>query len=427
MNTLIKKSTLQGELKIPPSKSQTLRAILFGALASGTTTIRHFLPSPDAFAMIDACRSIGANITVEGTTLRIHGTNGVVVPKSNVLNVGNSGIVLRFMTALTALSTTPFIITGDKSITSQRPMQPLLSALTQLGVSARSIAGNGFAPVEVQGPMKGGKATVQGADSQPVSALLIAGALGKHPLSLEVIDPGEKPWVALTLSWFDRLKISYKQEGFNQFSVSGNSQILGFEYTVPGDFSSAAFPIVAALITNSTLTLYNLDREDCQGDKKVLDVLCRMGALIEYDSALKAVHVKNGALLYGIEIDINDFIDAITILAVVACFAEGETRIINAAVAKQKECNRIGCIASELKKMGADIEPTEDGLIIRKSRLKGAKVHSYHDHRMAMSLAVAGLAAEGVTEVEAIECVAKTYPEFFEEFKRLGANMEMAE
>jgi len=425
MYALIKKSTLQGALRIPPSKSQTLRALLFGALARGKTTVRQFLPSPDAFAMIQACTSLGARFTQEGSTVSIDGTGGCFFPSSNVLDAGNSGIVLRFMTALTALGTTPFLITGDKSITTQRPMGPLLEALVQLGVSARSIAGNGFAPIEVQGPMTHGQAFVQGADSQPVSALLIAGAFGRHPLSIEVINPGEKPWVAMTLHWFDLLKISYKRDGFTQFTVYGNSQVPGFEYTVPGDFSSAAFPIAAALVTHSSLTLYNLDMDDCQGDKQIIKVLSRMGALIEYDITTKSLTVKEGSFLRGIEIDINDFIDAITILAVVACFAEGETRIINAAVAKQKECDRIACIVSELKKMGADISSTEDGLIIKKSRLVGARVSSYSDHRMAMSLAVAALTAEEETWIDDVACVSKTYPEFFEDFKKLGAKIEV--
>lgn len=425
MQVVIKKSGLQGSLRIPPSKSHTLRAILFGALANGKTTVRQFLPSPDAFAMIRACESIGAKFTEQDSTLIIEGTGGRLFPSSNVVDAGNSGIVLRFMTALAALGTTSFVITGDKSITSQRPMKPLLEALCQLGVSARSIADNGFAPVEIQGPIKNGQAIVQGADSQPVSALLIAGAFAKHPLSIEVINPGEKPWVAMTLYWFDRLRIRYKREGFTLFNVYGNSQISAFEYTVPGDFSSAAFPIAAALITRSPLTLYNLDMNDCQGDKEVLSVFSKMGASIEYDAAAESLKVKQGGLLKGIEIDINDFIDAITIIAVVGCFAEGETRITNAAVAKQKECDRIACIVSELKKMGASIESTETGLIVRKSHLKGATVNSYGDHRMVMSLAVAALAAEGETCIRDVTCVSKTYPQFFEDFKKLGADIEV--
>lgn len=162
---------------------------------------------------------------------------------------------------------------------------------------------------------------------------------------------------------------------------------------------------------------------DAQGDKELIPVLQKMGAKIEIDSKKKFLHVKKGSKLQGIEVDINNFIDAITILSVVACFAEGETRIYNGAVAATKECNRIKCIAEELRKMGGHVVETSDGLIIKKSILKGAKVHSHHDHRMAMSLAVAGMGAEGETSVSSIECVSKSFSTFVQDFNTIGAHI----
>lgn len=420
----VKPSSVKGEIYIPPSKSHTLRAILFAALAKGKSIIHNFLPSTDATAMIEACRLFGAKVTVDSRKLIIEGTSGQLSPPDDVIHAGNSGIVLRFCAAVGALLSFPVVITGDHSIRHQRPMQPLLDGLAQLNVSAHSTRHNGYAPIIIQGPLKGGKTVVEGQDSQHVSALLIASAFAEKPTEIEVKNPGELPWVALTLDWFDRLGISYKNHNFEKYRVDGGSVYEGFEYTVPGDFSSAAFPLAAALVTNSEITLHHIEMSDPQGDKELVNVFQKMGAKINIDHEKKILHVSKGANLKGIEVDINNFVDAITILSVVACYSEGETHIRNAAIARKKECNRIECIARELKKMGADIVETNDGLIIRKSELRGANLHSYQDHRMVMSLTVAALGAKGESTIGPVECVAKTFPTFLKDFSHLGVKIE---
>jgi len=421
---LIKKTVLKGEISIPSSKSHTLRAILFGSLGKGKSLIHHYLPSTDTQAMIEACRLFGATIDVSPTCLQIQGLNGTIDHAKDVIHAGNSGIVLRFCAAIGALAQHPVVITGDHSIRHQRPMKPLLDGLSQLGVSAVSMRGDYYAPVVIKGAIQSGQATITGEDSQPVSALLIASAFAEGPIDIHVQNPGEKPWIGLTLNWFDRLGIACTHHNFERYRVSGNTRYQGFQYAVPGDFSSAAFPIAAALITHSEVTLKNIDMTDSQGDKELIAVFQKMGAQIEIDEQNKTLHVKKSKSLTGITVDINNFVDGITILAVVACFAEGETLIHNGAIAKQKECNRIHCIAKELRKMGADITEIEEGLRIRHSCLKGTEVHSYLDHRMAMSLAVAALGAEGETRISSIECVAKTFPTFLRDFNSLGANIE---
>lgn len=420
----VKKATLQGEIHTPPSKSHTLRAILFGALGKGKTVIHDYLSSTDTFAMMEACRLFGATLHISPKSLEIIGLNGKIDHTEDVINAGNSGIVLRFGSAIGALASHPIVITGDYSIRHHRPMQPLLEGLTQLGVTAASMRGDEYAPVIIQGPLKKGRAVISGEDSQPVSALLIASSFAEGPIELFVKNPGEKPWIALTLSWLDRLGISYKNEAYEHFLIPGGARYEGFTYRVPGDFSSAAFPIAAALITRSELLVKNIDMNDVQGDKKLVDLFQKMGALIEIDEMRKTLHVKKGPPLLGLAVNINDFIDAITILAVVACFAEGETLIQNGAIARQKESNRIQSIATELKKMGANITETEDGLSVRKSNLFGAEVHSYHDHRMVMSLTVAALGAQGTTTISPVESVSKTFPTFVQDFNKLGAYIE---
>lgn len=414
----VKKSKLQGRIKVPPSKSQTLRALLFASLGKGKSRINHYLHSPDVAAMIAACRCFGADIEVFPDRLEIQGVDGVIQKIKGDIDAGNSGIVLRFCAAVGALEGSSFTITGDASL-KKRPMQELLKGLKQLGCKVHS--DGGFAPVTIQGPILGGNATIFGEDSQPVSALLIAAAFAEHPIEIHVRNPGETPWVLLTLEWFFRLGIFCDHSLFHRYYLMGKSRYLGFEYTVPGDLSSLAFPVAAALITGSELTIENVDMQDPQGDKDLIAIFQKMGGKIEMDG--NALHIKRSKSLKGIAVDINHCIDALPILSVLACFAEGETHIYNGKVAREKECDRIASIANELQKMGGKIMEMDDGLKIQKSSLKGAEVHSYNDHRMAMSLAVAGLGAEGETIVHPVECISKTFPSFLTDFALIGANI----
>jgi 3-phosphoshikimate 1-carboxyvinyltransferase len=247
------------------------------------------------------------------------------------------------------------------------------------------------------------KASLDGQDSQPVSALLMLGTF--HPLELKVQNPGEKPWIDLTLSWLKRLNVPYVNDNYRSYKVSGGKGIDAFEYKVPGDFSSASFFKLATLITDSQIELENLDTNDVQGDKAVLDVLDAMSS--------------EGPM----RIDVNPFIDALPVLAVAACFRKGATTLFNGAIARKKESDRIAAMAQELRKMGAILEEREDGLYIEPSSLKGAKLHSHSDHRIAMALSIAALGATGPSEISEVECTAKSYPNFFQELKKLGGKI----
>jgi 3-phosphoshikimate 1-carboxyvinyltransferase len=423
-NLSIEPSKLEGSLFIPSSKSHTLRAILFATLAHGKSTIHHFLPSPDAAAMIEATRLLGASVTVEGDRLLIEGVGGKPKVPDDVIQCGNSGQVLRFIGALAGLLPGFTILTGDASIRHKRPIFPLLSALKQLGAQAHSSRGDGHAPILIKGPLIRGTAELDGRDSQPVSGLLIAGAFAPHPIELRVKNPGEKPWVRLTLNWLERVGIPYTAKDYIYYRTEGNAKIDGFTYSVPGDFSTAAFPIVAALITQSDLTLHNIDMDDVQGDKAIIPLLQKMGAQIIVDAKKKSLKIEKGSQLKGMRIDVNDFIDALPILAVVGCFAEGRTELFNAAVAREKESDRIASMATELKKMGAHIEEKADGLVIYSSKLYGTRLNSYQDHRIALSLSVAAMAARGESVIENIECIDKTFPSFYADFLKVGAKFE---
>lgn len=419
----VKPSQMGQEIKIPPSKSQTHRAILLAALAKGKSKIFNPLKSSDSLSMIQACRHLGAEVHIFDEHLEIHGLGGKITCSEDVIQAHNSGIVLRFITAIAALCDRPIVITGDYSIRHLRPMQILIDALAQLGAKIESTRGDGYAPLIVRGPLKSGKCFIEdGSDSQNISALLLAAIFMCGTLELHVHQPGEKPWVEMTLDWLKKLKVPHHHENYEKFQVHGIQEYEGFEYRVPGDWSSAAFPLAAALITQSEVVLRNLDLQDIQGDKKILEILIAMGAKIKTTD--QSVHILKGARLQGRKIDVNDCIDAVPILATLACFAEGETQLVNAAVARQKECNRLACMALELKKMGGQISETDDGLIIRGAPMRGASVFSHGDHRLAMALVVAGLAAKDETYVEDTSCIEKTYPSFCEDFKRIGAQLE---
>lgn len=396
-----------------------MRALCFALLTEDPSVIYNPLPSPDTQAMIPALRLLGAQVDCFPDRIEV---KGGLKPAEDVIDCGNSGLVLRLIGAVSSLLPSYTILTGDSSIRHRRHVKPLLEGLNQLGASAVSARGDDHAPIIIHGLLKGGIAQISGEDSQPVSGLLIAAALAPEKTELFVQNPGELPWVALTLCWLDRFHIPYENNNFEHYKIAGGATIPGFTYTVPGDWSSALYPIAAALATNSEITLQGLDFDDPQGDKEVVTLLQNMGARITIGH--RSITVHKGSQLVGARIDIGRFIDAITLLPVLACQAKGPTHIYGGAIARLKESDRIRSIVSQLKKMGAKIEETSDGMIVHPSELKGAAVTCFEDHRMALALSVAALMAQGPTEITGIETVAKSFPGYFEALKTLGAHVE---
>jgi 3-dehydroquinate dehydratase/shikimate dehydrogenase len=420
------KSSLSQSVTLPSSKSHTIRAILLAALAKGTSFIRHPLFSSDTPYAIQAAMQFGAKIEEISSGISIEGVAGFPSIPNDVINAGNSGQVLRFASAFAALSTGYTVITGDYSIRSNRPIQPLLHGLHGLNTWAVSTRNNGYPPLIVKGPLQAGKIRINGEDSQPVSALLMAAAFIEGITEIEVENAGEKPWLALTLSWLDRLHVSYTHTNLEHFIVHGKKERPAFDIAIPGDLSALAFPVIAALVTRSSVCIHRADMKDVQGDKALLAVLQKMGAHIDIDAAAQKIQVHVTDSLKGQVIDVNPFIDAVPILAVLGCCAKGETRLVNGANARKKECNRLQCMVTELRKMGAKIQETEDGLYIQPSLLEGALVESHADHRVAMSLIVAGLFANGKTVIEGVDCIEKSYPHFIRDLQKIGAKIDSA-
>lgn len=412
-------SFLSGDLYIPPSKSHTMRAILFGSMAKGKTIISHYLKSPDVFAMIEAMRNFGVEIEIEEEKLFIWGVDKNLQKGKDVIDAGNSGQVLRFVGAFASLLPTYTVITGDDSIRNLRPITPLIQGIRQLGGFASGLNLDDKAPLIIKGPIQSGTLKVEGRDSQPISALIMATSFLEGETTLFVEDPGEKPWIDLTLSWIEKLGGKVSHRDYKEFQISGGLSYEGFDCTIPSDFSSLAFPLAAAIITGSTLTFHNVDMQDVQGDKKIIDLFQEMGAQIKIEK--NRLTVFSSSDLRGVKVDVNDMIDALPIIAVVACFAKGTTEISNAKIARRKESDRIYAITTELKKMGACIEEKEDGLCITGSRLSGSSLKSYSDHRIGMALAIGALGATCPSTIDDSRCMQKSYPSFVSDMQKVGA------
>jgi len=408
MKLVVKKTEqLKGSVKVPPSKSHTHRAIILASLASGTSVIKNPLLSQDCIGTINACREIGAEITIKNDLI-IKGVNGKPKSLTSEINVENSGTTIRLMTAITALCDKEIILTGDHSIQS-RPIGPLLRSLNDLGVKAASIKNNDKPPVSVTGILRGGNTVLEGISSQFLSSLLIACPLAKSDTKIDVTGLKSIPYVEMTLNHLENVGVKIYYKNFNKFLIPGNQQIKPRNYIVPGDYSSAAFLLAAENITKSNIKISGLDPNDKQGDKIILKII-------------KDLKTGNHR-----EIDLSNTPDLLPIVAVLGCYSEGTTIIKNVEHARLKESDRIFTTCNELQKMGAEIKETRDGIIVKKSQLHGTKLNGHQDHRVVMALAVAALGAENTTVISNAEIVTVSFPNFIEIMKKLQANINLEE
>ncbi len=414
-------SALSGEVFAPPSKSYTHRAILITSLGPGGRVLRPLL-SADTKATIAACRAFGADVSVDANDeVDITGVSDRPRTPEDVINVLNSGTTLRFSSAVAAL-TDGAVLTGDASIRT-RPNGPLLSTLSELGSDAFSIRNNGKAPLVIRGRMRGGKAhLLGGVSSQFLSALFIASPLVESDTTIEI--EGElksRPYADITLDMLGDAGVTVEEKE-RQFLVPGGQSFGLRSYTIPGDFSSASYPMAAAAITGSEVTVKGI-LPSRQGDSAIIDILSRMGAKVSWDRDAGELKVMGGDLV-GIEIDASRTPDLVPTIAVLGAAATGKTVVFNAEHVRHKETDRLHAMAVELAKMGANIRERPDGLEIVGGPLSPARVHGWDDHRIVMALAVAGLVAGG-TKIDTAESVDVSYPRFFREMGRLGARMSV--
>lgn len=424
MELLCERSVLAGEISVPGSKSHTIRAVAIASMADGVSMIVNPLVSGDTLSSLNAAEGLGAEFERKNDFWRIKGNCGVLRQCTKTIDLGNSGTSLRIFTALAALGDTVYKFDGDDSLRT-REMKPLLNSLEELGAQTQSR--NGKCPLSVRGALCGGVTKIEAKSSQFLSALLLSSPLIKSK-DTEIIVTllNEKPYVEITLDWLKKQQIELESSSdLSNYKIKRRQRYLAFESVIPADFSTATFPLVAAAVTGSEIRIKNLDFEDRQGDKEVFNILGKMG--VEVIKGAEWTIVKAPEKLKSLSLDLNATPDALPAISVAMCFAEGESRILNVPQARIKETDRIAAMTCELRKMGADIEELEDGMIIRgRGGLKGASVDGHGDHRIVMALAIAGLAAEDKTIVRGAEAAGVTYPDFIKDFKKLGARFEIA-
>ncbi len=409
----------RARVSVPGSKSLTNRALIVAALAEGESTLTGALDSDDTRVMVDSLQRLGIGVEHDtlGATIRVPGCRGRIPAQSADLYVANSGTSLRFLTALVATGQGQYRLDGTPRMR-QRPVADLLMALNGLGADARSELGTGCPPVTVQATgLDGGYAFVRG----DVSSQFLSGLLMVLPYSREVTTVEvqgvlvSQPYVAMTLNVMEAFGVRVRNRKNQRFDVRP-SAYLGRPYAIEPDASAASYFFALAAITGGTITVDGLGTQSVQGDLGFVDVLEHMGCKVVREANSTTV---TGGPLRAVDVDMNAISDTVMTLGVVALFAEGMTRIRNVAHIRHKETDRIGALATELRKLGASVDEHSDGLIIFPPRSPSpAKIATYDDHRMAMSFALAGLKVPGLTILDP-GCVAKTYPRFWEDLARL--------
>lgn len=417
---------LKGSIKVPGDKSISHRAVMFGSIAEGTTTVDGFLTGEDCLSTISCFKKLGVTIQQEGEKVTIEG-KGIegLKPSSEDLYVGNSGTTIRLMLGI--LANTPFesTLTGDESI-AKRPMNRVTKPLKEMGAAIDGNDSGNKVPLHIKGgETRGIHYTSPIASAQVKSAIILAGLDGEGTTSVE------EPFKSRdhTERMLQAFGVEVESDDLT-VAVAGGQKLKGTHIEVPGDISSAAFFLVAgAIVPNSEITLKKVGLNPTRTG--ILDVLKDMGADITYqnindtasepfgDLIIKSSDLK-GTVIQGDLIP--RLIDEIPIIALAATQAEGKTIIKDAHELRVKETDRIETVVNELKKMGADIEATEDGMIIHgKSALNGASVQSYGDHRIGMMLSVAACIAKGETTLTNSEAIAVSYPSFFEQLNVLSS------
>ena len=422
-----------GEITVPGDKSISHRAVMFGAIAKGTTRIRNFLMGADCLSTIDCFRRLGVQIDVEAAPgqVTVHGRGlrglkGQQEPAASiVLDTGNSGTTTRLVSGILAGQDFPSLLSGDASLNT-RPMKRIMEPLSQMGARIRSVKGNGCAPLAIEpGQLHGIHYTTKVASAQVKSAILLAGLYADSPTS--VTEPAlSRNHTELMLKGFGAdVSSIINEDGTATASIRPCRELFAQDIVVPGDISSAAYFIAAALLVpGSSLLIKNVGINptragflsvcrDMGGDITLLNERQAGGEpsadLLVKHSSLHSVTIEGGL--------IPTLIDELPMAAVLAAFADGTTVIRDAAELKVKESDRIATVTANLRAMGCDVTPTDDGMIIRGGKsLHGAVLDSYLDHRIAMSFAVAGLAAGGETRIRDANCVDISFPGFYDYF-----------
>ena len=417
---------LNAAVRVPGSKSLTNRALLIASLADGETTITNALFSDDSHYFPKALQFLGFDIYLDPANLemKITGLGGKIPTSGAELFIGNAGTAARFLTAFLTLGDGKYILDGNSRMR-ERPIGDLISALQLLGAKLGSAYTGDWSLIadysNVCPPLKvvasglpGGKTKISGnTSSQYLSALLMVAPYAQSPVEIEVTTKlNSKPYVDMTLSIMQDFGVSVERDGYQFFRIANTNYKSQITYSIESDATAASYFFAAPAVCGGTVRVENISRKSVQGDIAFLDVLNRMGCVIEETD--NCILVTGHSPLRGIDVDMRDIPDTAQTLAVIAPFASTPTCIRGIASARVKETDRVSAVCTELARLGVQVEEREDGMMIYPcDEIHPARVQTYNDHRMAMAFSLIGLRVPGVM-IENPGCVSKTFPAFYE-------------
>lgn len=418
---------VEGEINLPGSKSLSNRALLLAALAHGTTEVTNLLDSDDIRHMLNALKSLGVSyeLSSDKTVCTITGVGGAFNWQNGLsLFLGNAGTAMRPLAAALCLKgeqEAEVVLTGEPRM-KERPIKHLVDALIQVGANVQYLEQEGYPPLAIRNTgLQGGKVQIDGSiSSQFLTALLMAAPLAEGDMEIQIMgELVSKPYIDITLAMMKDFGVTVENQNYQTFIVKGNqSYISPKRYLVEGDASSASYFLAAGAIKGK-VKVTGIGKNSIQGDRLFADVLEKMGAKITWSEDF--IQAEQ-APLHGVDMDMNHIPDAAMTIATTALFAEGETVIRNIYNWRVKETDRLSAMATELRKIGAEVEEGEDFIRIQPlalAQFQAAEIATYNDHRMAMCFSLIALSNTPVTILDP-KCTAKTFPTYFSEFEKLS-------
>ncbi len=415
------KKPLQGSVTAPASKSYTQRALIASSLAYGESEIENPSLSDDSIVMKNALKLYGVNLSEEDNKWIVKG--GEINAPNDIVRCGLSGATIRFLTAFSAQTKGGYsVLTGDEGLR-RRPLAPLLNAINALGGWAVSARENGKPPVIIRGGrLKGGKVRISGKlSSQFVSALLLSSPVSKEDTLIEVEDLVSKPYVDMTIATMSYFNAKVKRRGYEEFYVKA-LEYSPSKFKVPGDYSSASFLLVGALLTEGDVTIKGLNPGLPQADFKIVEIIREVGGkVIERGDEIRVLGTRD---IVGGRFDLSNSPDLLPIVAVIGLKSKTPVEITGVTHTRIKESDRITAISSELRKLGAKVEEKEDGLIVHPIReAKECVLKGWGDHRIVMALTIACLSLNVKCLISDPGSINKSYPNFFDDLSQLGAEI----
>ncbi|MBN1651636.1 MAG: 3-phosphoshikimate 1-carboxyvinyltransferase [Bacteroidales bacterium] len=414
MNIKVFPSKVKGTIQAPASKSMLQRAIAASFLSDKSVQIDGFSPSADANAALELLKTLGVHVKIKENTLFIEPNFN---PKSKHLTCGESGLGIRLFSPILALYDQQFILQAEGTL-QKRPMHLIEKVLASNG--AKCSSSNGFAPLHICGPLNGGDIGIDASEgSQLLSGLLMALPKLKNDSTIRVINLKSKPYIDMTISLLNAFGIKINNKDYSRFEIAGNQKYNADKYVVEGDWSGAAFLLVAAAIQGS-VQLNNLRMDSLQGDKQIVEVLKQVGAKISQDeNSIYVVKRRLKAFVY----DATETPDLFPPLAALAASCEGISRINGVHRLIHKESNRAEAIRSIFDQLGLNLRIEGDEMLIEGSACRGGQISSFDDHRMAMMGTVLALNAKNAVLITEAGSINKSYPDFYADMQRIGVEL----